>query len=204
MICTILLVLFIENFLIIYTGYERHTLHEILSFLILIAYIRSLRESWKRILFVVLDSLAIMIIILSYITFFTLMGYTLFSSHDYQDPYGFFQDIPSSLFNIYVLFTTSNFPDILFPFWKVNNLTAPFFVGFLLIGLYMLLNFMLAVFYNSYKKQIEKKIAKYDNLREAYLMKEFQTIAAIETDEAEAGVENREYITVQELTQHYG
>jgi hypothetical protein len=125
-----------------------------------------LRESWKRIIMVVWDSIAIMIIILSYITFFTLMGFSLFSANDYTDPVGYFQDIPSTMFNIYVLFTTSNFPDVLFPFWKVNNATAVFFCGFLLIGLYMLLNFMLAVFYNSYKHQIERKIKKYDRLRE--------------------------------------
>ena len=98
------------------------------------------------------DSKAIMVIILAYITFYSLLGFTLFANDSYLDPAKYFDDIPSTMFNIYVLFTTSNFPDILFPFWKVNNWTALFFTGFLLIGLYMLLNFMLAVFYNSYKQ----------------------------------------------------
>ena len=73
------------------------------------------------------------------------------------------------MYNVYVMFTTSNFPDILFPFWKTNNITALYFIGFLLVGLYMLLNLMLAVFYNSFKKQIEKKINKYDAIREDFL-----------------------------------
>jgi two pore calcium channel protein 1 len=92
---------------------------------------------------------------------------------------GYFSSIPQTIYNVYVLFTTSNFPDILFPFWKSNNLTALYFVGFLLIGLYMLLNLMLAVFYNSYKKQIEKKISKYDTIREDFLKKEFEDIAGL-------------------------
>lgn len=164
-----LLVLLIENVLIIHYDYTRHFIHELLSFLILIVFIRSLRESWKRIILVVMDSMAIMVIIAAYLTFYSLLGFTLFANDTYLDPALYFDDIPSTVFNIYVLFTTSNFPDILFPYWKVNNLTALFFIGFLLIGLYMLLNFMLAVFYNSYKQQIEKKISKYDTMRKDFI-----------------------------------
>ena len=70
----------------------------------------------------------------------------------------YFDSIPKTMFNVYVLFTTSNFPDIMIPFWKVHNLSAFYFIGFLIIGLYMLLNLMLAVFYNSYKTRVESKI----------------------------------------------
>lgn len=168
-----LIILLVENIFTITQEYPRHIMHEVLSFLILIAFIRSLRESWKRIMLVIWDSLSIMIIILSYITFFSLLGFTLFSNDGYTDPAEYFEDIPSTMFNVYVMFTTSNFPDILFPFWKINNSTAILMCGFLLIGLYMLLNFMLAVFYNSYKQQIERKIAKYDSMRKDFLNLEF-------------------------------
>jgi len=92
------------------------------------------------------------------------------------------------------LFTTSNFPDILFPYWKVNNLTAIYFIGFLLIGLYMLLNLMLSVFYNSYKHQFEKKIEKYDNMRREFLQQEFTSIAG----------HPDERITSEEFREKYG
>ena len=52
----------------------------LLSFLIIMFYIRILRESWRRIFMVVYDSLAIMVIIVAYILFFSLIGYTLFAS----------------------------------------------------------------------------------------------------------------------------
>ena len=180
-----LLFLIVENIFVIHTGKTRNTIHAVLSFVILIAYLRALRESWKRIFLVVWDSLAIMVIICAYLIFFSLLGFTFFANDQYIDPAEYFDDIPKTMFNIYVMFTTSNFPDILFPFWKVNNATAVFFIGFLLIGLYMLLNFMLAVFYNSYKKQIEKKISKYDTMRQDFLSKEFQSIANLEIDENE-------------------
>lgn len=141
----------------------------------MIFFIRTLRDSWKRIFLVIKDSVAIMIIIVAYIIFMSLLGYIWLSTknHDFHDPEGYFSTIPDTLFNMYVLFTTSNFPDIVFPFWKVNNLWAIYFIGYLMIGLYMLLNLMLAVFYNSYKSQIEKRIDKYDKIREEYLLNEF-------------------------------
>ena len=139
-------------------------------------FIRSLRESWKRILLVVLDALAIAVIIIAYLVAASLLGFTLFSNARYNDPSSAFRDFPSAMWNVYVLFTTSNFPDILFPFWKVSGISALYFIAFLLIGLYMLLNLMLAVFYNSYKQQVERKIAKYDTLREEFLRKEFESI----------------------------
>ena len=80
-----------------------------------------------------------------------LIGFTLFNNPSYKDGDGFFVSIPDTMFNVYVLFTTSNFPDILFPFWKVHNWSGIYFIGFLMFGLYGLLNLMLAVFYNAYK-----------------------------------------------------
>ena len=149
---------------------------DFLSFLILLFFIRSLRESWKRIFLVVWDSLAIMILILAYIVFFSLLGFSMFSSFHHDDQMHYYRDIPATFFNMYVLFTTSNFPDILFPFWKASGFAAIYFIGFLMLGLYMLLNLMLAVFYNSYKNRIESKISKYDILREEFLRKEFDAI----------------------------
>lgn len=137
--------------LIITMDFDIHPVQQILSFFILMFFIRSLRESWKRIFFVLFHSVTIIIIICAYIIFLSLVGYTLFANRMYDDQYGYFKDIPHTVFNVYVLFTTSNFPDILFPFWQINNISALYFIGFLLIGLYMLLNLLLAVFYNSYK-----------------------------------------------------
>lgn len=142
-----------------------------MSFLVLMFFIRSLRESWKRIALVLYDSTTILLVILSYIVYFSLLGFAFFNQELIygDDGVDYFRDVPMSIFNMYVLFTTSNFPDVLFPFYKVNNWTSLFFIGFLFFGLYLLLNLMLAVFYNSYRRQIEKKIQKHDKLRKEFL-----------------------------------
>lgn len=59
-------------------------LHEqIGSFFSLMFFVRSLRDSWKRIITVMFDSLGIMTMIISYICFFTLLGYVLFDNDYY-------------------------------------------------------------------------------------------------------------------------
>ena len=125
-----------------------------------------LRETWKVILLVMWDSLAIQTIIVAYIIFFAIIGFLLFDDKlKYNDEAAYFPDISISIFNMYVLFTLSNFPDIIFPFYKVDNITSVFFMSFIFVGLYLLLNLMLAVFYNSYRRQINGKIAKYEKMR---------------------------------------
>lgn len=143
-------------------------------------YIRILREQWLQIFLVVYDSIQIILIIMAYIFAASMIAYIMFSSSNKRyDSSGYFDDIPQATFNVYVLFTTSNFPDIMLPFWPVTNFTAIYFVGFLLIGLYLLLNLMLAVFYNSYKTRVEEKINKYDIVRENFLQEEFNAAGAV-------------------------
>ena len=155
--------------------------HKVTAFLIIMFFIRSLRESWKRIFLVVWSSQTIMVVIFAYILYMGLLGFALFQGKTfYNDPAEYFQDVTLTMFNMYVLFTTSNFPDIIFPYYKYNNLTVVFFIGFLFFGLYLLLNLMLAVFYNGYRHQIEKKIHKYDDIRFQFLKSEFDKVSGSE------------------------
>ena len=159
-ISVLLIFLILSNLFVIAIGYKLNFWHEFVSFLVLMFFIRSLRESWKRIALVIYDSTTILLVILAYIIYFSLLANAFFNNELIYGEEGkdYFPNVGMSIFNMYVLFTTSNFPDVLFPFFKISNWTALFFIGFLFFGLYLLLNLMLAVFYNSYRRQIEKKI----------------------------------------------
>ena len=54
-----------------------------------------------------------------------------------------------------VLLTTSNFPDIMLPAYEKNKLSAIFFVSFLVLGLFFLMNLLLAIFYSNFKDRFE-------------------------------------------------
>lgn len=59
-----------------------------------------------------------------------------------------------------VLITTANFPDIMLPSYDRHSLAALFFVMYLVIGLYFLMNLVLAVLYAEFRRREEEKCKK--------------------------------------------
>jgi len=57
-----------------------------------------------------------------------------------------------------ILLTTANFPDIMLPSYNSNRVNCLFYISFMIIGLYFLLNVLLAIVYDNYKTRIELKV----------------------------------------------
>lgn len=78
-----------------------------------------------------------------------------------------------SYFNILVLLTTANFPDIMLPSYSKNYWSCLFFIGFLIVGLYFLMSILLANVYMKFKQRIEKQcedqLIKQQRLLEKYI-----------------------------------
>ena len=51
---------------------------------------------------------------------------------------------------MFVLLTTSNFPDVMLPSYNERRIDGAFFILYLVIGLFLLMNLLLAIFYSSY------------------------------------------------------
>lgn len=102
---------------------------------------------------------------LAYVTFEdTLQGKTKFTS------YG------TTLYQMFVLFTTSNNPDVWVPAYKSSRWYALFIVIYVLLGVYFLTNLILAVIYDSFKEQLAKQLAQIDSIRKTILQKAFDLI----------------------------
>ena len=65
-----------------------------------------------------------------------------------NEPY--FENFPDSFWDLFVLVTASNSPDIMMPAYDRNRLYSIFFVTFLIINLYMFMAVFLAVVYNRF------------------------------------------------------
>nr|CAH8876272.1 unnamed protein product [Trichobilharzia regenti] len=61
-----------------------------------------------------------------------------------------FADFYSTMFNLLVLLTTANHPDVLIPSYNINRGTAIFSVVFLSVGLYVFLNILTAAVYSEF------------------------------------------------------
>ncbi|XP_026472148.1 two pore calcium channel protein 1-like isoform X2 [Ctenocephalides felis] len=94
----------------------------------------------------ILDMLGLL---LFFITTYTLVGYLLFSSH--IDP-RHFGSLGDSFVSMFVLLTTANYPDVMMPAYSYSWWYAIFFVSYLAIVLYVLMNLMLAVVYEAFTR----------------------------------------------------
>ena len=102
------------------------------------------------------DTIIIMVTIFSFIGFFSLMGFYLFRNE--------FEGIVSlgsfenTYYQLIILLTTANFPDIMLPAYQSSFYYTIFFVLYLVIGLYLLLNILLANVFSMYKRRLAQKL----------------------------------------------
>ncbi|XP_025789419.1 two pore calcium channel protein 1 [Puma concolor] len=80
-------------------------------------------------------------------------GFYLFSSNP-SDPY--FSTLENSIVSLFVLLTTANFPDVMMPSYSRNPWSCVFFIVYLSIELYFIMNLLLAVVFDTFN-DIEKR-----------------------------------------------
>lgn len=70
-----------------------------------------------------------------------------------------------------ILLTTSNYPDIMLPALHQNTAYFLFFFSYLVLGLYFLLNILLATIFSGYKQKMQERVMKTTDKRLIYLEK---------------------------------
>jgi hypothetical protein len=86
------------------------------------------------------------LLILLLLLFFALCGVLLFGGTEplLADGGGDFDDMGSALLCLFVLLTTSNFPDVMLPAYDGARVSCLFFVAYIVLGLFLLMNLILA------------------------------------------------------------
>ncbi|XP_050380607.1 two pore calcium channel protein 1B [Argentina anserina] len=87
-----------------------------------------------------------------------------------------FTSYGTTLYQMFVLFTTSNNPDVWIPAYKASRWYCLFFVLYVLLGVYFVTNLILAVVYDSFKLQLVKQVSDADQTRKTILEKAFHLI----------------------------
>ncbi|XP_068664764.1 two pore calcium channel protein 1A-like [Aristolochia californica] len=117
-----------------------------------------------------------------FLLFASWLGYVIFE--DTQQGKTVFYSYGITLYQMFVLFTTSNNPDVWIPAYKKSRWSCLFFVLYILLGVYFITNLILAVVYDSFKSQLAKQVAQVDATRTRILSKAFSLIDK----------DNREYL----------
>ncbi|KAG9448094.1 hypothetical protein H6P81_014222 [Aristolochia fimbriata] len=109
-----------------------------------------------------------------FLLFSSWLGYVIFE--DTQQGKTVFYSYGATLYQMFILFTTSNNPDVWIPAYKKSRWSCLFFVLYILLGVYFITNLILAVVYDSFKAQLAKQIAQADATRTRILSKAFTLI----------------------------
>ena len=57
---------------------------------------------------------------------------------------------------MFILLTTANFPDIMLPAYDVNFWSSMYFILYLIMGLYLFLNLLLANVFSVYQRRLQQ------------------------------------------------
>lgn len=127
--------------------------------------------------------------------------------------FDYFGDIGCAMDQLFILLTTANFPDVMLPAYHCFPWAPIFFVSYLVIGLYFMLNLVLAVSYSVFQGHTKDKVLGtvnhrvttldrvYDGVRTS---QHFATDAAVDASEAEGGLTRKQQRRRRKLQQRQG
>ncbi|KAK2651115.1 hypothetical protein Ddye_018604 [Dipteronia dyeriana] len=136
--------------------------------------IRDLRDSILILAGMLVTYLNVLALGLLFLLFSSWLAYVFFE--DTQQGKIVFTSFGTTLYQMFVLFTTSNNPDVWIPAYKDSRWYSLFFALYVLLGVYFVTNLILAVVYDSFKDQLAKQVSKMDRMRKSMLEKAFNLI----------------------------
>merc|ERR1719500_1142628 len=88
------------------------------------------------------------------------MAYKLFKDRNFHkaDNSPYFTDFFDTFWDLYVLVTTANSPDLMMPAYDVASYYSIFFIVFEVVCLYIFMSIFLAVVYNNYRKNLKTEV----------------------------------------------
>ncbi|KAF7850534.1 hypothetical protein BT93_L5418 [Corymbia citriodora subsp. variegata] len=118
--------------------------------------------------------LNVLALLLLFLLFCSWVAYVMFE--DTEQGKTEFTSYGATLYKMFVLFTTSNNPDVWISAYKVSRWYSLFFILYILLGVYFVTNLVLAVVYDSFKSQLVKQVSEMDRMREIMLVNAFKLI----------------------------
>lgn len=157
--CLTLGIMFIEAFIVL----VRQTPHFRVSralrpiFIVDTRHLGGVRRFIRQILQSLPPIFDMLLLIFFFVTIYAILGYYLFSPNP-ADTH--FSSLFDSFVSMFVLLTTANFPDVMMPAYSQSKWHSLFFISFLCIVLYILMNLMLAVVYETFTTIERNKFRK--------------------------------------------
>ncbi|XP_028676358.2 two pore segment channel 3 [Erpetoichthys calabaricus] len=187
-ICIMVIILLTLIDMIIYgslkmTGYYGVRWSRVLRplFLVNITEGRLIRRSFRSIRNTLTQVLYVFLLFLFSILMFSLMGLKLFGKRNFETSDGkpYFTNYLDILFDMYVLVTTANSPDVMMPAYDFSVWFSVFFILFIVVNTYIFMSVFLAVVYNNYKKHLKDEVKKLVRVKRYKMVKAFEILKVL-------------------------
>ncbi|XP_005945747.1 two pore segment channel 3 [Haplochromis burtoni] len=121
---------------------------------------RQLRRAFRSIRNALPQIFYVFLLFMFSILIFALMALKLLGKRGLTNINGtpYFTSYLEIMFDLYVLVTTANSPDVMMPAYNSNFFFAVFFIVYILINTYIFMSVFLAVVYNNYKKYLKEEV----------------------------------------------
>ena len=84
-----------------------------------------------------------------------------------------FDNFMNALYNMFVLFTASNSPDVYLPSYETERSECIFFIVYMFIGIFLLRNLMLATIADTFSNSFQEQLNEFKQERNKFLKDEF-------------------------------
>ncbi|TWW59204.1 Two pore calcium channel protein 1 [Takifugu flavidus] len=157
---------------------------------------RSIRNALPQIIYVFLLFLFSLLI-------FSLMALKLVGKRDLKTTGGapYFSSYVDIIFDLYVLVTTANSPDVMMPAYNASSWFALFFIIYILINTYIFMSVFLAVVYNNYKKYLKEEIRQLVRAKRHKMVRAFAVLQERRKDTEEQVVSQANWNQLVRLVQ---
>ncbi|CAE7231508.1 TPC1 [Symbiodinium natans] len=109
--------------------------------------------------------------------FFAWVALVLFPP-DTEEGQQFFPAFFPGMWSLLVLLTTANFPDVMLPAYRLNRASVFFFLAFMLVGMFFLVNVITAVVMTAYQNQANSDDEGRKKLRQQKVKEAFELLTA--------------------------
>nr|XP_045003659.1 two pore calcium channel protein 1-like isoform X2 [Jaculus jaculus] len=139
---------------------------------------RQIRRAFRSIRNTLPDILYVFLLFLFSVLVFSLMALKLFGDRGLRTAEGapYFTNILEIAFELYVLVTTANSPDVMMPAYNVNWWYSLYFITYIIINTYIFMSVFLAVVYNNYRKHLKNEIRKLAYLKRHKMIEAFNLL----------------------------
>ncbi|XP_078256401.1 two pore segment channel 3 [Rhinoraja longicauda] len=139
---------------------------------------RQLRRAFRNIRNTLPEITYVFVLFMFSVAVFSLMALKLFAKRKLSTGDGtpYFSNYLDVFFNLYVLVTTANSPDVMMPAYEVSWAYSIFFIVFIIVNTYVFMSLFLAVVYNDYKKHLKNEVRKLVYMKHRKMIEAFNIL----------------------------